>query len=77
MLKRDFAKSNKEYFSKNKVTLISVALFLIVGIIIWSIFGLNTNFEMSNHNEFSIKAGADKSVYSEVAQEAKEAIWAC
>ena len=71
---RDFTKSNKEYIKKNKFILLGVTLFLIVGIIIWSIFGLNTNFEMSNHNEFSIKAGADKSVYSEVAQEAKEAI---
>ena len=56
MLKRDFTKSNKEYFAKNKITLISVALFLVVGILItiiaWSVFvfkkGKNNKNEHNN-----------------------------
>lgn len=54
MLKRDFTKSNKEYFKKNKITLISVAIFLIVGILVFAIFGMNGNFEVNGYNEFSI-----------------------
>ncbi|MBQ8615623.1 MAG: hypothetical protein IJ415_03555 [Clostridia bacterium] len=57
MLKRDFTKSNKEYFKKNKIVLISVAVFLLLGIIIFSIFGMNGNFEINGYNEFSITVG--------------------
>lgn len=71
MLKRDFAKSNKEYFSKNKITLISTALFLIVGIIIAAIFGFNQNFELKGYYEFSINvtANADINECPEVIEE--------
>lgn len=55
MLKRDFTKTNKDYFKKNKNILIAVAAFLLIGIIIFAIFGLNGNFEVSGYNEFSIK----------------------
>ncbi len=54
MIKRDFKKSNKEYFKENKTILISVAVFLLVGILILSIFGMNGNFEVSGYNEFSV-----------------------
>lgn len=51
---RDFTKSNREYLAKNKLILIAVALFLIVGIVIGAVFGMNGNFEISGYNEFSI-----------------------
>lgn len=54
MLKRDFTKSNKEYFKQNRVALISIAVFLILGIIIFAIFGMNGNFEIKGYNEFSV-----------------------
>ena len=44
MLKRDFTKSNKDYFLKNKILLICVAAFLLIGILVASIFGMNGNF---------------------------------
>lgn len=62
MLKRDFTKSNKEYFSKNKITLISVALFLIVGVLIAAIFGFNQNFELKGYYEFSVNVTADTDI---------------
>ena len=54
MLNRDFTKSNKEYFKKNKNILIAVGVFLLVGILIFAIFGMNGNFEIAGYNEFSI-----------------------
>ena len=54
MLSRDFSKSNKEYFKKNKIVLISIAVFLLVGILVFSIWGMNGNFEIHGYNEFSI-----------------------
>ena len=51
MLKRDFTKSNKNYFAKNKFILISIAVFLLVGILIASIFGFNQNFELNKRIE--------------------------
>ena len=62
MLKRDFTKSNKEYFAKNKITLISIALFLVVGILITLIFGFNQNFELKGYNEFSVNVTADADI---------------
>ncbi len=53
MLKRDFTKSNKDYFKNNKTILIAVAAFLLVGILIFLIFGMNGNFEINGYNEFS------------------------
>ena len=57
MLKRDFTKSNKEYFKQNRIALISIALFLVLGIVIFAIFGMNGNFEIKGYNEFSITVG--------------------
>lgn len=57
MLKRDFTKSNKEYFKTNKIALISVAIFLIVGIVLFAVLGLNGNFEIKGYNEFSVTVG--------------------
>ena len=54
MLKRDFTKSNKEYFRQNRIALISLALFLVVGIIVFAFFGMNGNFEIKGYSEFSI-----------------------
>ena len=62
MLNRDFTKSNKDYFAKNKITLISVALFLVVGIIIAAIFGFNQNFELKGYYEFSINVTAEADI---------------
>lgn len=60
MLKRDFTKSNKDYFNKNKITLICLAVFLLVGIIIGAIFGMNGNFEIKGYNEFSVTVNESK-----------------
>ena len=57
MLRRDFSKSNKEYFKQNRIALISVAVFLIIGIVIFAVFGMNGNFEIKGYNEFSITVG--------------------
>ncbi len=54
MLNRDFTKSNKNYFKANLRPLIAIGVFLLVGIIIFSIFGMNGNFEISGYNEFTI-----------------------
>lgn len=53
-MRRDFTKSNKEFFSKNKIALISVAVFLLIGIIVFAIFGMNGNFEIKGYTEFSV-----------------------
>lgn len=57
MLRRDFTKSNKEYLKKNRVVLISIAVFLVLGIIMFSIFGMNGNFEIKGYNEFTVTVG--------------------
>ena len=54
MLKRDFTKSNKEYFKKNRNFLIIIATFLLAGILVFALCGLNGNFEIKGYNEFSI-----------------------
>lgn len=71
---RDFSKSNKDYISKNKIPLICVSIFLIVGIVLWAVLGLNGNFEFKGYNEFSIKAGADTSSYSEVCDKVEDVV---
>ena len=62
MLNRDFTKSNKEYFNKNKIVLIVLAVFLAIGIIIASVFGLHGNFEIAGYNEFSVTIGSEMKV---------------
>ena len=54
MFKRDFNKPNKEYFKNNKNVLIAIAVFLLVGILVFAVFGMNGNFELSGYNEFSV-----------------------
>ncbi len=54
MIKRDFSKSNKEYFKRNKFALIGLALLVIVGIVVIACFGFNGNFEMKGYTEFSV-----------------------
>jgi len=71
---RDFTKSNKHYFTKNKFALIGVVVFLIVGIVLWAVLGLNGNFEISGCSEFTIKAGADKSAYSNIYAQAEKTV---
>lgn len=65
MLNRDFTKSNKEYIKKNRVPLCVFVTFLIVGILVMSIFGLRGNFEMVGYNEFSVTVGSEASEYKE------------
>ncbi len=58
MLNRDFTKSNKEYFSKNKWPLIAIAVFLLVGVVIACIFGFRGNFELAGATEFTVRIGS-------------------
>lgn len=70
MLNRDFTKSNKDYFNKNKIVLICIAAFLLVGIVITAIFGMNGNFEFKGYNEFSVKVkDSDNNKYFTYQQE--------
>ncbi|MCQ2555938.1 MAG: hypothetical protein MJ149_01245 [Clostridia bacterium] len=62
MLNRDFTKSNKEYFNKNKWPLIAVAVFLLVGIVIACIFGFRGNFELAGATEFTVRIGSTANV---------------
>ncbi len=59
MLNRDFNKSVKSYINQNKIWLIVLASILIVGLIVGLIFGMNTNYEISGYNEFSITITAE------------------
>ena len=54
MLNRDFTKSNKEYFKANKNIIIAVLAFLLIGILVFAIFGMNGNFEVAGYKEFSV-----------------------
>ncbi len=54
MLRRDFTKSNAEYLKSNRNFILAVSLFLLVGILVFAIFGMNTNFEIKGYNEFSV-----------------------
>ena len=71
---RDFTKSNKDYFLKNKISIICITAFLLVGIIVLSIFGMNGNFEIKGYTEFSIVAGEDSSTYANIYETAKEVV---
>lgn len=59
MLNRDFTKSNKDYFNKNKVWLIILSLFLIAGIVVLSVCGMKGNFEFTGYYEFSVRIGSE------------------
>lgn len=54
MLNRDFTKSNKYYFNKNKFYIVGLAVLLILGLIFGAIFGMRANFEIAGYNEFSV-----------------------
>ena len=60
MLNRDFNKPVRSYISQNKVWLIVLTAILISGLIMGLIFGMNTNYEISGYNEFSISISADQ-----------------
>ena len=62
MLNRDFTKSNKDYFNKNKIVLIVLALFLVVCILLACTVKLRGNFELAGYNEFSVKIGSETKV---------------
>ncbi|MBR6778793.1 MAG: hypothetical protein IKM43_01400 [Clostridia bacterium] len=61
MLNRDFTKSNKDYFNKNKITLIVIASVLLLALVIGCIFGMNGNFEIAGYNEFSVTVSSTNS----------------
>ena len=71
---RDFTKSNKDYIYKNRIGLICVSVFLLIGIIVFAVFGMNGNFEINGYTEFSISAGADTSNYATVYNTAQEVV---
>lgn len=71
---RDFTKPNKDYIYKNRVGIICVSVFLIIGIIILSLFGMNGNFEVNGYTEFSISAGEDASKYPELIDSVREVV---
>ncbi len=73
MLNRDFSKSNKEYFGKNKIALIVLSLFLVVGVVVASIFGLRGNFEIAGYNEFSVTIGSERKI-SETSKEVEQIV---
>ncbi len=60
MLNRDFTKTNKEYFKSNKTILISILVFLLIGILMFAIFRMNGNFEVSGYNEFTVTVNEAK-----------------
>lgn len=70
MISRDFNKSNKDYFAKNKIALLVIGVFLLVGIVITAIFGMNRNFEFKGCNEFSVQVSVDKQ--AEISTHKKE-----
>ena len=57
MLNRDFKQSNKEYLRKNKSILITLAVFLLVGVLLWAVLGMNGNFEINGCYEFNVTVG--------------------
>ncbi len=60
MLNRDFTKTNNEYFKTNRTVLISIAVFLAIGILMFAIFGMNGNFEVAGYNEFTVQVNEAK-----------------
>ena len=73
MLNRDFSQSNKNYFAKYKRVLISVVVFLIVGILVASVFGFNGNFEMKGYYEFTVDVKAETN-YSKFSLTIKQSV---
>ena len=74
MLNRDFSKSNKEYFSKNKFTILILVAFLVIGILVGAFFGMKSNFEIAGYNEFTVRVGEDSSNYNEYIDKISTAI---
>lgn len=59
MLNRDFSKSKREYIKNNKALLIVLSLFIIVGIIVSSIFGFNTNPDFTGGYVVDVNIGTE------------------
>lgn len=74
MLNRDFSKSNKEYFSKNKFTILILVAFLVIGILVGAFFGMKSNFEIAGYNEFTVRVGEDSANYNEYIDKISTAI---
>lgn len=75
MLNRDFTRSNIDYIKKNRIPLIAVSLFLIIGLVMALVFGFNGNFELKGYNEFGVTVGTmDKKGRKDVVDEAKKII---
>lgn len=73
MLNRDFSKSNKDYFNKNKISLLVLGLFLVLGLVIACVFGFHGNFELAGYNEFSVRIGSEQSV-NETSKQIKQIV---
>jgi len=73
MLNRDFTKTNKDYFKKNKVWLISIVAVIIVGVLFAVIFGMNSNFELKGYYEFSVSI-TEKTDASKCSDEIKNIV---
>lgn len=69
MLSRDFSKSNREYFNKNKFPILILIAFLVIGILVLAFFGMNSNFELAGYNEFTVVVGEDSSKYNDYVKE--------
>ncbi|MBQ8430785.1 MAG: hypothetical protein IJX26_02420, partial [Clostridia bacterium] len=59
MISRDFAQPKKEYLKKNKIALIIISAVVLVGLIVFGIFGLNGNPDFKGCNLVSINIGED------------------
>lgn len=70
MLNRDFSKSNKSFIAKTKYFIIGVVSFILIGVLIASIFGFNGNFEMKGYYEFSVNVNENSNYrdYSKVIE---------
>ncbi len=78
MLKRDFTKSNKEYFKQNKIPLIVLAVVFVVAIIIMAVFGFNGNFEMAGCTEFNVAIHTeDSATVSKYSKEIEKIVNEC
>lgn len=69
MTRRDFKKSNLDYFNKNKIALICIGVFVLLGILLGVIFGFNQNFEMKGYNEFQITLSSTQTKYNSYAKD--------
>lgn len=64
MLNRDFSKSNKNYFVKNRILITVIIGIILIGMLVAGFFGMNGNFEFTGYSEFSFTVGSDAKVSS-------------